>query len=175
MICALLGGATAWISQHYITIHPFYIANIFPALFFYDLGYKMREKQFDKWVFIFSLIIFALSIIYPSHVNFMSNKVEYGLYMIWLVYASAGIIVFNNISKMINRKIFPFTQVGEKSMYYFLTHWIFLCCITCTIQLSKWNIKGEQYLVVTAALLAILLTSAYPLFYKTRLKQWLKL
>lgn len=175
IIFALLGCITAWISNHYITIRPFYIVNIFPALFFYFLGYKMREKQFNKWVFYLSLVIFALSMAYPSHVNFMSNKVEYGLYMIWLLYASAGIIVFNNIGKMINITVFPFTKIGEKSMYYFLIHWIFLCCITETINLSKWNIERGQYLAITTVLLAIMLVSAYPLFYKTRLKQWINL
>lgn len=171
--CALIGCLTAWISMNCFTLQPYYIINFFPAMFFYGLGYTMRTKQFHIIIFALSIIVFSISIFYPSKVDFRTNQITSGSYLIWLLYASAGIIVFNNICKKLSYKIFPFTQIGEKSMYWFLTHWILLLLITNTIECIEIQLNNLSLLFFTFCLLIALLSILYPLIYYTKLNRYL--
>ena len=46
IVCGLTGCLLAWYGRQYHTIKPYYITNTFPAMFFYGMGYYMKEKQF---------------------------------------------------------------------------------------------------------------------------------
>lgn len=171
--CGLIGWLAAWISMNYFTLQPFYIVNFFPAMFFYGLGYTMRTKQFHKTIFILSIIVFALSIFYPSKVDFRTNQITTGSYLTWLLYASAGIIFFNNIFKILNHKIFPFTQIGEKSMYWFLSHWILLVLIINIVEYIRIQLNNLPLLFFVFCSLIALLSVLYPLIYSTKLNRYL--
>lgn len=104
-------------------VRPYYISNFFPAMFFYGLGFNIRNKQFDVQIFFFAFVIYLISFVYPSVVDFRVNSMSIGEIPLWYIYAPAGIIVFNNFCRKIDKDVWPITNIGKDSMWWFLAHW----------------------------------------------------
>lgn len=170
-MCIILSCVTAWISKNYFTLHPYYCVSIFPAMFFYCMGYVLRKRQFKTIIFVFSIAIFIFSFFYPSIVSFRTNQLTCGSYLLWLLYALAGIIIFNNVFSRIPYAVFPFTCIGEKSMYWFLMHWLILCSIRNIMQLIGIRLNGIYMTIGIFVILMIILTILSLLIYKTRLRK----
>lgn len=90
-VCGVVGAILCYINGMYGWgfIHPYYISNFFPAMFFYGLGFLMKEKQFDKEIFFIALVIYAISFAWPSMVDFQANSLTrgnafYGMFMLLL-------------------------------------------------------------------------------------------
>lgn len=102
---------------------PYYFGNIFMGLVFYSLGYKMKEFQFEKSLFIIALGIFLLKFFIPSNIDFRSNNYS-GYYYLAVLYSLAGCIVINNIFRIIaNHRLILLTNIGRISMVYYLVHY----------------------------------------------------
>lgn len=158
VVCGLAGCFFARVNVIMgFTLHPYYVFNIFPGMFFYGLGYVMKDRQYDRNTFLVGLAIYSVSLFYPSTVDFRVNGIREGLYSLWLVYAAAGIVVFNNIARFIG-KVWPLTYIGRDSMYWFLCHWIVLVSISRAIRAVS-GMEGERLLAVTFALVFALLTA----------------
>lgn len=129
VVCGVVGVILCHINGIYGWgfIHPYYISNFFPAMFFYGLGFLIKDKQFNKEIFFIALVIYAISFAWPSMVDFQANSVTRGNAFLWYVYAPAAIVVFNYICKKVNRTIRPVTNIGRNSMWWFLAHWPVLC------------------------------------------------
>lgn len=92
--------------------------------FFLLVGIFNEKSSIQYYCFIF--INSVISFIYPSIVSFRVNHLIFGSYFLWVLYASTGIVFFNNILKKINSKLFPFTIIGQTSLYWFISHWFIL-------------------------------------------------
>lgn len=103
---------------------PDWMGNICHGLLLYCLGYYLKEKQFDKVVFIPALLLFVLKFFIPAGINFRYNDAFDGPYLLAVIYGIAGCIVFNNLFKRyVNINIKMFTYMGRNSMLYYLIHY----------------------------------------------------
>ncbi len=168
--CGVIGLILALLSRHFTTLRPYYLTNFFPAMFFYVLGHRMKEKQYDNKIFYCSIIVFVISLIHPSLVDFSTNVITKGSYLLWMLYATAGIVMFNNIFKRINRDIWPFTQIGRESMYWYVAHWALMKAISLVVARACPELQGLKLLFVIFGSLMLLLTALHPLIYKTKAK-----
>lgn len=104
---------------------PFYIANTMTGIFFISVGYICtRQVKISPPILLSCLIIYMLSMIYPSFVGMRSNHLYYGSYMLWIVYSLCGIIFMNFLGcKFLNNtKVLSF--LGTYSMEIYCLHWI---------------------------------------------------
>lgn len=167
--CGVIGFVLCMFNKNGI-IHPYYVANFFPAMFFYGMGYYMKERQFCKSILIWAIVIFIVSFIFPSVVDFRTNSMAIGQIPLWYIYAPAGIIIFNNIFKN-TFTIWPFTTIGKNAMYCFLVHWPILKIIHI---LFEGNIQSPvTRLTVYSILLAASLIALKPIFSHTKLREWI--
>lgn len=171
MWCGLAGCFFTWVNVIVdFTLHPYYAFNFFPGMFFYGMGHAMRERQYGRNIFLAALAIYSVSLFYPSTVDFRINSIMEGYYSLWLVYASAGIVVFNNIAKATG-ELWPLTQIGRNSMYWFLCHWIVLAVIVRAIRAVCPNLEGTVLLALTVALVFASLTVLRYVVYHTRTRK----
>lgn len=107
---------------------PLYIGNILLGIFFFMIGSYLKDLQYHKLVFIFSIAISLLSLVLlPSFVDFRANKLIFGNYYVWLFASICNCIFTNNIFKrasFLNR--LKLNIIGKDSMNYYITHWIVL-------------------------------------------------
>ena len=175
--CGFIGWALSYVNENMIDLSmvPDYFMNIFPGIFFYGLGYSMRTRQYDKRVFWVAIIIFLLAYAYPSHVGFKTNKLLLGVYPLHLIYSAAAIIMFNNIAKYIGRSVWPLTQIGRESMYWYCVHWVLLLAIKLFYNNFFPDLGVLPFALLTFGTLMFVLTILYPLAHKTRIKTFLGL
>lgn len=163
--CAILGYIISYSSIQV----PLYVSNFFPAMFFYGLGFFMRERQYHNTIFFCAVIILLLSVTYPSLVDFRRNYILKGEYLLWLIYASSAIIIYNYIGNKIPYNIWPFTVIGKESMYWFLFHWPLLQIIYLLIHYRFYEDKTIEFWI-TFSLLIGSLYLLRPFIYKRRIR-----
>lgn len=171
IICGFIGWFLYRINENYLTIYPIYIMNFFPAMFFYGFGYFLKERQFNKCILFVSIIIFMVSFIYPSILDFRTNKISDGLYPLYILYSMSSIVVFNNVFKNINRSITHiFTLIGKQSMYWYCAHWPILIIINLLTKTYFPFLESIQLLLISFTLVITILCLIRPLVYNTNLK-----
>lgn len=134
------------------------------------MGHAMRGRQYGRNIFLVALAVYAVSLFYPSTVDFRVNSIMEGHYPLWLAYASAGIVVFNNIARFTGR-VWPLTQIGKESMYWFLCHWIVLNVVVRIIRAVCPGLEGTKLLAVTVALVFASLAAFRHAVYNTRARK----
>lgn len=108
----------------HIQFPQFYIGNICHGLSLYSLGYYLKEKQFNKIVFIIASIMFVIKFFIPAGIDFRANLSSGTNFILAVLYGMAGCIVINNIfRKYLNHKIEYMTYIGSNSMVYYLIHY----------------------------------------------------
>lgn len=114
--------------MYYFKIEKFiYIANILNGLLFYWLGYKLKEKHYSNTIFICSLCLFIIiTVLIPSFTDIHKNTLDQGYYFVWLLNSICGIFIINNIAKRFHFKNHLLALIGKDSMFYYVTHWLFL-------------------------------------------------
>lgn len=144
-LCILLSIIGSFIFC-YIDFHNImYIPNTFCGLFFYMVGYLMRDKQYNKIVLILGFLFYIVYVfIYPSYFDFRSNSVAPSYYILCILSCLGGIIVFNNIFKKLPECKF-LSYIGKNSMSYYVLHWIVLG-IASIIFKSIMNISANYVL-----------------------------
>ena len=175
VICGIIGTVLCFINGRYGRgfIHPYYISNFFPAMFFYGLGFYMKERQFNKVVFTIAVVVYAVSFIWPSNLDFQANSATRGNALSWLIYATAGIVVFNCVSKSISHAVMPFTAIGRDSMWWFLAHWPILI-ISTLFYVNVCEISGGGILLAADFItVIILLTLLRPIINRTIIRYWI--
>ena len=58
----------------HLDIPTFYMGNMCHGLSVYSLGYYLKEKQFDRTIFLIALALFVLKYIIPSGIDFRANS-----------------------------------------------------------------------------------------------------
>ena len=129
---------------------PYYIANICSGIIFMFLGYKFKNIQYNKHIFIISITIYAiLQSIYPSAIHMRANNVAIGSYILSYPAAILVIISINNIFKNIKYSFPILSLIGRNSMGIYLFHWIILTIVETLFTL--FSIDNHQ--LYTAALI----------------------
>lgn len=119
-----------------------WFGNLFSGLCFFILGYWLKEKETNKWLFIASTIffIFVVAMYFGGWIEgfpylyMHANKMYSGNYFLFYPLAFAGIIMTNNIfrflCKHIKFRILEYIEVN--SMTFYTTHWILFVIATFT-------------------------------------------
>lgn len=105
---------------------PPYLGNICLGLFFYGLGYYLKQIQFERYIFIVALALYILLyLLYPSNIDVRANHCTDGSYLGAVIAGVCAIVVINNLSRF-KLSLQPLTYLGEHSMVYYLCHWVLL-------------------------------------------------
>ena len=148
-----------------ITI-PYWFGNVFLGLFFYNMGDLLKDKQFNRYVFVVALFIYVAHLFFSVFLNIWYNLSD--SYLLSVLYYVAGIIVFNNVlSQWLNKRIPILTHVGENSMVFYLIHGTFLELLF-TIDPLK-TTTGWALYISTFFITIIFLTCMDILFRNTKL------
>ena len=135
-----------------ITI-PYFIGFTTIGLFYFICGDLLRNKQFNKYIFLIALIFFAIALFTKLYSSFdiRLNQVGiYDMYLVDLVVALSGIILFNNLSFVfLNRNIPVLSFVGRNSMIFYTIHYPMMILI--------YNLINENELLNSYLILCILL------------------
>ena len=134
---------------------PRWLFNIALGMCFYVVGSKLRNYQYSKFAFAFSIVICTcISIFCPSHVDMFPNILKYGNYFVYFFYAISCVIIINNISTLPKNKYYKslifktLTNIGRYSMYYYATHWIWLCIYEAIFaDYLGWEKSSQNYLI----------------------------
>ena len=109
--------------------YPEYLYNTVAGLLFYSAGIELKKRQFDSVVlFVAAIFFLAVLALIPSRVDFQHTRVVEGSAFIWPFAACSGIIVVNNLAKILyNEKwliIRLLSYVGRNSITFYVTHFI---------------------------------------------------
>ena len=107
---------------------------------FFLLGYWLKDKENNKVLFIISALFYCFLVLaycfgwiddFPR-LHMHSNKMKCGNYLFFYPMAIAGIIITNNIFRIVCRKIrFRILEyIGMNSMTIYTTHWILFIVVT---------------------------------------------
>jgi len=104
IIIAFIAVLISFILYHFGIFRPSFIGNIPLGLFFYSIGFLLRDLQYNR-IMIASAIIMSLLLFLSNTVtslNFRLNKVGSGDdYLIVMLACISNILVFNNLTKII--------------------------------------------------------------------------
>lgn len=122
-------GLLVVLSLHVVGyVYPCYFANMMSGLFFMSMGAIIGDRKLTPQ-YVICVIIYLVSLLYPSFVGIRSNHLYYGIYLCWFVYSLCGILIVND---MVSRAIFkasPLKYIGRHSMEINCWHWIVLIFI----------------------------------------------
>lgn len=127
-------------------IAPPYITTTFTGLFFYSIGYLLRDKQNVKHVALSSLVVMlSFWILGVSAVNMKDNNLLLGYYPLWFLFSVAGCIAINYLMK-VSPYSFPILRwVGVNSLVIYCTHWVLLNIERFVIGDGIGQIKADCY------------------------------
>ncbi|OUP37346.1 acyltransferase family protein [Bacteroides sp. An19] len=174
IVCGAIGCVVSVVNGQlgYGFLHPYYLFNFFPAMFFYGLGVCMRERQFSNKYFAASLVVYIMSFIVSSRVDFRTNTLVSGNLPLWYIYALAGILLFNYVFHKMNRNLSFLSSVGRDSMYWFLLHWPVLMIVQ-KMSVRYFSLSGGVLLIIVFILVNIILLMLRPLFKYTALNKFI--
>ena len=134
----------------------------FLGFVFFNLGYILKQFQYNKYYFITSMLAFmAIAIFCPSHISIRSNEAYGGGYFLALFSSLCGIVTINNLMRLavLQPKIYSsrllgiFCRIGEDSMYYFVIHMIYLDILL--LILDYYNLNAFLVFVLLPLALAV--------------------
>lgn len=116
---------------------PLFVFNTLDILFFFVLGFLLKDNQYEKKVCMTAFIVLLLIIfLKPTRLDIFQNIVLYGWYPLWYPYSLAGIICLNNLARWLYQKIqLPdcckflskaFSYVGKNSMFFYAAQGVLL-------------------------------------------------
>ena len=117
---------------------PPYCISFFTGLFFYSMGFYLKNFQYSRWLFFLSILaVLSITLFMPTFINMRDSTVRYGNFVIWFPYALSGIIVINNLVKNIPYllNISLIIKIGQNSMPIYVTHWIILSIVEIVLML----------------------------------------
>ena len=129
------------------TLHrfPVYLGNICHGITLYSLGYYLKDRQFNRSLFVTAFLLYIAHFFIPAGIDFRANN-SYGKNYIWsAICGMAGCIVINNLfRRYLNRKVRVFTHIGCNSMVYYLIHYPI---IFTTIELFLAPVKDDDFMI----------------------------
>lgn len=138
---------------------PKYVFTTISGMFFYSVGYLLKEKQYLGGVFLVSILIFVtISIFDFSVVGFKNDTLERGHYFVNKVDSVAGIIIINNIFKYLC-KIYKFpilNYIGKNSMYFLILHFPIMTLSLILYSGREWDSFILQILFITIGTMMVI-------------------
>lgn len=137
---------------------PFTILNTALGLMFYLIGLHFRKLQYKRNAFIAAALVFAtITLLCPSFIGFRDDSVTKGYWVVGIIYATAGIIIFNNLLRLKFLQFPVLTSIGRESMNYYCSHWILFYLVIISAGINGKNINGysELSLLVISSIIVL--------------------
>ena len=147
--------------------YSWWLGNILSGTCFFILGNWLRSIETKRWVFFLALFTYFVILLasiegwiedFP-YMYMHANKMNNGNYLLFYPMSLAGIIVINNIFKLLCKYIRfrVFDYVGYNSMQYYVTHWIFLIIVLFVAKyVFNVNDSFEQFIILLGACMTLL-------------------
>lgn len=139
---------------------PYYLANIFLGLFFFSIGNKLQKTPAvsdNDYLVLLILPIALLYLIRTSFVDFRTNTLMEGNYLIYCLMSLLAILGWNKLFKKLEYSK-PrggyFCNIGANSLFYYCTHWIILRIL---VEVFKPFMSGTLLFVLCFVSLLIIL------------------
>lgn len=153
ILIAILGFIIASFFYQQEINYPRYIANSSSGLFFYAMGYILKEKQYiDVFFYLSSIIYILVAMNGFINIDMNYNVAVEGNYFIWYPVSIAGIITLNNLISKLHIRIKWLSSVGKHSMNYYISHWIVIS-IFCKMIFPFNNYYKLLLLIVTCIII----------------------
>lgn len=167
IVVAVACVALAALFQYVGFKYPATITSSLLGLSFYQLGYLLKKKQFDrKFIIAISVIGIVPMCVCPSVTDVCTNSNKYGLYVIWYIYSLAAIVLINNLFKSIKYYSFPVLRyIGRNAITFLVTYWI-----VRIIMLETLDTRGYEMFVLMCIVMATVLPVLSELFNRDKLK-----
>lgn len=151
---------------------PHYFGNICHGIALYSLGYYLKDKQFQRIVFVLAILLFVLKIIIPAGIDFRANTTwRDSFYLLAVIYEIAGCIVINKIFKRFVDIKIPFvTYVGGNSMVYYLVHYPVMCLTISLFGNTLMDFGWWIRFLIVSSVVTVFLIFAEWLFRNKKLK-----
>lgn len=142
------------------------------GLIFFTAGFLLRTLQYNRWIFLLAIVFACLSFLLGiSYVHMVCNELEFGHYWHFFPMSLSGIIIVNNIGRLIAVQGCEFmAALGRNSLYILgahmpIAHLVNRLCEHCDIV----SVGMERMLVVSVTT-SVIMCLLFPLFKRTRLK-----
>ena len=157
IIVALIAICLSFLLNQVGFIYPYYISNILSGTFFYTIGYLLANKQYSRILLMISAITYSIiCVVLYTQVDMRTNEIYEGYYFLWPIFSLSGIIILNNLIRILDIKAIWLEYIGKYSMDYYVTHWLIISIIMIGF---KWlGISCEGY---SALLIIILIMVSY--------------
>ena len=124
---------------------PYWVVNTIMGLFYFAMGYILKEYQYNRFMFGMSIVAYFLIAYFNfTYVDMRSNQVIMGCYWLWPIISLSGIICLNNIVKEIDDENFSNSlfgksvcNIGKYSMNIYVIHWPILIIIYNLLEQAK--------------------------------------
>ncbi len=125
IVVIVLCFVIAIIGNHY-SIRPRTISNVSLGVFFYGLGYLLRDLQYDKRVGIVSVCLFVGAYIWMSilgwHlIDFSFNTTVFGIHSIWMINCVFACTAVNYLGHFLPH-LPSLSWIGRNSMSFLCVH-----------------------------------------------------
>lgn len=156
ILIALIGMVVSIMLNAFNVERPYYAGNISSGLFYYSMGYLLREKQCSRKILI-GLFLFYCSFltIWPQHIEMVRNSCEQGNFIIWFPLTVIGVYSFIGVFSLYNKKIPILSYLGRHSMIYYVAHWGILEYVSLFTQ-NKALPNYETFTIMIVACICIL-------------------
>ena len=113
---------------------PYWIPNCFLGLLFYTLGNRIGNNErlpVGKWIVLLSIPICLLNLFFPQFVDFRTNSLVRGNYVLYCLMSVCAILGWNCLFKYLSNKLLfgtegVFLRIGRNSLFFYCAHWIIL-------------------------------------------------
>ena len=145
-----------------------WIPYTFMGLFFYSIGASIanvNNKKTNRIIQITALLLVLAYCFSPSFVHMRSNRLESGLFEIWMLASGAACYLLIVIFRQHHKTSLMLCFIGENAMALLTTHWIVinLCLMLLPIQMSLY-----YKISITSIFILIAFISVY--FLKKKLR-----
>lgn len=153
---------------------PCYLGNISLGLFFFGIGYLLKDYQYNRIMVIVATVVYIVFFVFfPSNVDFRANLLTSGNYSGYVITAVLAIIILNNLFKVV-----PFlcirslVHIGEHSMVYYLCHWPLITL--CIGFIRHWSSQSNLVLcIISITICLVCLPLLDKVFQIERIKKYI--
>lgn len=135
------------------------VSHTLVGFFYFILGHKLVNYQFNKIILIVASIIFiSLAIFSPSYMSMTANDMIYGNYLLDFIYSLSAIIIINNLIKITPPKLLNIVNIqaiGRNSIIYLVVHRPIL--ITCSYLCPIIGIHNPMLIALTMTICLIII------------------
>ena len=136
---------------------PYLIMSTSLGIFYYEMGFLLRDIQYNKVVFMIAIFIYLFVWVQiPSQVDVRLGMLKYGNWFVFVISSLAGIIIINNLSRIRLLQLPFLINVGSNSLTYYCFHWILF-----NIVISFCSIISGYRLLIVLFLLALIILPLY--------------